>query len=163
MTAGEKVVKVGRKVTSFLISRTACGSLWLSGYKVGAALTYIITLDIKDYKWVSVHITRATRWRVPYKWRPNCSNSLATICNTEMKMKVKNREYDFHNDFIQWQMSKFIKIIFDIFVPALTISKILVFQIFYLEKVSQGDGVLLSKWCHPIINTKIGKSCISHF
>ena len=44
-------------------------------------------------------------------------------------------EYNFHNGLIRWQISQSIKIIFNIFALALTVSEIVMFEIFDLEKV----------------------------
>ena len=42
-------------------------------------------------------------------------------------------------------ISTFIKVVLYVFAPALTVSRILTFHIFYLQKVGQGHGVQLSQ------------------
>ena len=49
-------------------------------------------------------------------------------------------EYNLHNEVIRWQISKSTKVVPSFLVPAQTVSHILIFQIFYLQKVGQGQG-----------------------
>ena len=55
------------------------------------------------------------------------------------------------------------KVICDIFASALTVFKILAFEIFDLEEVGQGDRVLFLQWRHSMKNIKICKSCMRQF
>ena len=58
-------------------------------------------------------------------------------------MYVKVMEYKFCNGVLRWQMSNTTEVVPRIFVPALTVSDILTFQLFDPQKVGQGDGVHL--------------------
>ena len=67
--------------------------------------------------------TRATRRRVPYKWRQVYRNSLVIICILENKTVVKSLVYT------------------SFFAQALTISETLTLKLVDLQKVRQGRGV----------------------
>ena len=60
---------------------------------------------------------------------------------------------NFRNGTIRWKISGSIRVIFHIFVPALT-----VFEILSFEKVGQGHGKQLSQWRHSMANIKICKA-----
>ena len=52
--------------------------------------------------------------------------------------------------FIGWKISRYIKVVFYIFVPALTVFEILTFEIVALEKVDQGHGIPVRDiWARP--------------
>ena len=65
--------------------------------------------------------TRATRRRMPYKWRQICSNSLVIISTLENENIAKTP--------------------YKKCAPAVTVSEKLICLIFYLEKVGQGHEV----------------------
>ena len=54
-------------------------------------------------------------------------------------------EYNFRNDAIRLQISKSLKVVRCIFVLALTVSEILMFQIADLQRVGQGNGAQFSQ------------------
>ena len=68
-----------------------------------------------------------------------------------------------HNGSIRWKISKSLKVICDSFVLALTISKILTFEIFDHEKAGPGHGVQRSQWCRSMANIKICKRQFLYF
>ena len=51
-------------------------------------------------------------------------------------MSVKVIEYDFCNGSVRWQLSKSIKVAFDVVVPARIVSETLIFELIDLEKVT---------------------------
>ena len=51
-------------------------------------------------------------------------------------MWVRVTEYDYRNGFIRWQISTSIKVVFNMFAPAVTVSDILTFAISDHEKVA---------------------------
>ena len=69
-------------------------------------------------------------------------------------------KYNFYSGVFWWQMSVSIKMCLRIFAPALTVSDLLTFKMFDLEKVGQHQGVQLLQWHHSMANIKI---CINNF
>ena len=88
----------------------------------GSELTETMMIAYKDYI-----KTRASRRRVPYKWRQICSNSLVIICSLENKNSVKRTgTKSFH-----------------IFALALTAYEQKHFKLFTLEKVDRCHRIQL--------------------
>ena len=70
-------------------------------------------------------------------------------------MKVKVTRYNINNGAVRWRISESVKVIRRIFVPALTVSEILRFQIFALDNL--GHRAQHSQWCHSIANVYLHK------
>ena len=63
-----------------------------------------------------------------------CANTNNIVSNLYHQKQANVVEYNFHNEAIRWQISKSTTIVLCIFTPALTISEILTFHIFDLQK-----------------------------
>ena len=62
--------------------------------------------------------------------------------------------YNFRNNVIRWKIRKSIKVVMHIFAPV-TVSEILTFKLFYIEKVIQGHGEQLLQWCSSMANVDV--------
>ena len=72
-------------------------------------------------------------------------------------------EYDFRKCSVQCQISTSIKVVFEDFAPALTVSEIFTIRISYLEKVERRHGVLLQKRDHSMANNRSYKRRMTQF
>ena len=70
-----------------------------------------------------------------YNWRRFCRKSLVTISNFDLENVVLGqKDYNFGNGDIRWQISKSMKVVCCMLAPALIVSEILTFEIFVLDK-----------------------------
>ena len=75
----------------------------------------------------------------------------------------KVRELNIYNGAIRWRISTSVKVIRCIFVIALTVSEILMFQMSDLENLGQDHGVQQSQWSHSIANINLYKRILTFF
>ena len=91
---------------------------------------------------------------VPYKLRQICTDNLAIIC-----ILGQSTTFAIVPGTIWWQITKSIKVIFQIVALSLSFCDIKL-ENFDLEKLGQGHGVQHSQWCHSMENIKIYKCYI---
>ena len=82
-------------------------------------------------------------------------SKILTYQNFDLQKVCQGHIVQFYNENIRWIISKSTKVIPCIFMPAVTISEIVMFQIFYLQNVGQRHGIQCLQWGHSMANVKI--------
>ena len=71
-------------MSSFFLRRVILNYSWLEkNYQILYILFFLRLYNQNDTAIDIELITRATQWRVPYKWRQICRNGLLFVCTLE--------------------------------------------------------------------------------
>ena len=94
--------------------------------------------------------------------RASRGKSASTFAMT-LKMNFKVIEYNIHNGDIRWQISTIVKVTWRIFVTAVTVAELLMFQICNLENRDQGHGVQHSQRSYSMAIINLYTFILEHF